>query len=319
MNSLIQIFAAPGVPLVALVVFLEQIGLPVPAMPALVIAGALARDGRLSAALLLFAAFVCTMVADAAWYAVGFRYGDRAIRLIGKVALSRETRTKTESMIGRFRAMTLLFAKFVPGLSVISVPLAGASRMPLRTFLLFDGAGALLWAGTGIALGAVFHREVERVLAALTFLSRGGVALVAAAAVVVVLWHLLQRRRVPQFVLKRISPDEIAARLSAEDAPHIFDARSIRTRHLDGRAVPGARALRLAALEEDLDDLSKNREIVVYSAGPSEETAMRVARVLHANGFRNVRLLDGGLDAWAAAGHPVQPLEAGSGTPARKG
>jgi membrane protein DedA with SNARE-associated domain/rhodanese-related sulfurtransferase len=308
MSSLIQFFAAPGVPLVALVVFLEQIGLPVPAMPMLIIAGALAREGRLSLGLLLLASFVCTMAADAAWYGVGRRYGDRALRLLSKLALPPDTRAKTEALVERFGAPALLVAKFVPGFSTLSVPLAGASRMPLGTFFLFDGAGTLIWAGGGMAVGALFHTQVARVLATLSLLSRGGVVLAAAAAVVYVLWRVVQRRRLAAFVLKHISPDEIAARLSTEDAPSIFDARSEATRHLDGRAVPGSRLLRLGALEEDLDGVPKDREIVLYCACPSEATAVRAGRVLRANGFANVRLLAGGLDAWAAAGHPVQRL-----------
>src|SRR5262245_50978195 len=158
MRELIQDY---GVLLVSLNVFVEQLGLPIPAVPTLLVAGALARDGEIRGSLLVLVAVCAAVAADCIWFAVGRRYGGAALRIVCKLSLSADACVRqTESLFTRLGARALLVAKFVPGLSAVSTPLAGASGMSIPKFLVFDTAGALLWAGGATLAGALLHRQI---------------------------------------------------------------------------------------------------------------------------------------------------------------
>lgn len=188
MPTLITLPVSGGIWLAACVVFLEQIGLPLPAMPTLILAGSFVGDGRMHGGLLVTAALAATLLADVAWFAAGRRFGERALRLVRRLAPGEVASTP----LARSRNWTILLGKFVPGLSMVSVPLAGASGMRLGTFLLLDVSGALLWSGSGILTGLLLHREVEAVLAFLAKLGR-----VWIAALLLALGVYLLRRFVP--------------------------------------------------------------------------------------------------------------------------
>jgi len=151
-------------------VFLEQLGLPVPAMPTLILAGALVRKGLIHGWSVLAASLLATLVADALWFAVGRRFGERALRLV-HILSPGAGGAWSKSVLKRVPQWMLLFAKFIPVISAISIPLAASSGMRFGTFLLLDAGGALLWAGSGILAGALFHRQVDTVL---TFVGRLG-------------------------------------------------------------------------------------------------------------------------------------------------
>jgi membrane protein DedA with SNARE-associated domain len=189
MPALTALPVAGSVWFAAFVVFLEQIGLPLPAMPILILAGSFVADGRIHGGLLVIAVLAATLLADVAWFAAGRRFGDRALRLLRRLMPGEVPST---SRLGRSRNCALLLGKFVPGVSMVSVPFAGASGMRFGTFLLLDLGGALLWSGSGILTGLLLHREVEAVLAFLAKLGRMWIA-----ALLVALCVYLLRRFVP--------------------------------------------------------------------------------------------------------------------------
>jgi len=94
----------------------------------------------------------------------------------------------------------------------------------------------------------------------------------------------------------------------------IIDVRSVTARALEPRQVPGAIAITLQQVDSHLQHLPRDREIVLYCTCPNEASAVHVARVLAAHGFKRVRPLFGGLDAWIAAGHPAEAISTGSAT-----
>lgn len=266
MEEVLRLLTAYGVPFVVLNVFLEQIGLPIPAVPTLVVAGALAREGKLPALPLVALPVLAALVADLAWFLFGRRHGGTALRLICKLSLSPDSCVRqTEALFTRLGLGALLVAKFVPGLSTVAPPLAGASGMAVATFLLLDAGGSLLWAGGALALGALFSRQVSEVLAALESLGGGAAALLAVALLLYVAWRAWERRRFTrEFTTTRIAPDELAARLAAGDPPSLWDVRSAAARARDGRSIPGARLLRMEAILEDFAGHPLDREIVLY-------------------------------------------------------
>jgi membrane protein DedA with SNARE-associated domain/rhodanese-related sulfurtransferase len=293
-----------GVAVVFLNLLLEQLGLPLPAYPALVVTGALSVDGRYGALSLLGAAVAACVVADLAWYAAGRRWGQRVLRTVCRVSISPDSCVRqTESLYARWGVASLLVAKFVPGFATVATALAGRMRVPLATFVAFDAVGATLYGGAGIALGRAFHGAVDEVLAVFESMGRIGGVLVLAALALFIAGKWWQRQRlIRELRMARITVPELERMLDDGETPVIIDVRPADHRAADG-TIPGAIAW---AFEGEAPDVERDVEVVVYCACPNEISAARVAQRLRAAGFTRVRPLLGGIDAWVAAGRPVQ-------------
>src|SRR5438128_7631317 len=164
MTALIHLVIHYGVPLVFLNVLLEQLGAPVPALPTLVIAGTLSRNGQMSSTAVMVVSVLASLLADGLWFALGRRYGYRVLRTLCRISLSPDSCVRdTESYFSRWGLRSLLFAKFIPGFSTVAPPLAGAMGSASWEFVIYDGIGAALWAGAGVACGRLFFRAVDRV------------------------------------------------------------------------------------------------------------------------------------------------------------
>ena len=266
MKELVALVLHHGTSLVFANVLLEQLGLPVPAVPTLVVAGALAADGRLSFPMLLLAAFLPTVAADSLWFLLGRRYGQRILKTLCRVSLSPDTCVRqTEGVFEKYGLASLLFAKFVPGYSTVAPPLAGAAGASLPRFLLFMSGGALLWAGLALALGLVFHRTVDRVLAALASLGGWAFFVLAGGLLLYILFKWYERRRFYRFLrMARIRAHDLRKLMDEGQAPVVVDVRSGGARQRDPRRIPGAVAIDLDDLDAQLATLPADREIVLY-------------------------------------------------------
>src|SRR3954470_10397659 len=164
-QDLVLLIGEYGVALVFANVLLEQIGLPVPAIPTLIVAGALGAEGTLYAPAVFGAAFVASMLGDLAWYVGGRVYGKRVMKLLCRISISPDSCvSQTEAQFERWGTGLLVFSKFVPALSTIAPPLAGAARLGWVRFSFFNGIGVTLWAGAGIGAGLLLHTQIERLL-----------------------------------------------------------------------------------------------------------------------------------------------------------
>jgi membrane protein DedA with SNARE-associated domain len=166
MAELIELVARYGVPLVFAWVLLEQLGLPLPAYPVLVVAGSLGAGGELSLGAAGAAAVLACLVADGVWFVGGRRYGARVLALLCRLSTSPGACERhSQAVFVRYGARALLVSKFIPGFATVASTLAGATEMRLRRFLLLDLAGTSLWVGSGLALGHAFAPTVLGVLA----------------------------------------------------------------------------------------------------------------------------------------------------------
>lgn len=311
-DQIVALLVQYGLLLVFLNVLIEQAGLPLPALPTLVVAGSLAAAGQLPLVGVLLAALAGCLLSDLAWYAAGRRYGAGVMRTLCRISLSPDSCVRqSELQFQRWRAPVLLVAKFVPGLSTVAPPLVGAMGLGTRRFLLFDALGSLLWAGLAVMLGFAFADGVQRALAA--FEQAGALALELLGALfagyILVKWW--QRRRLLIALrMARIEVDELAQALASSQPPLVFDVRAAGSRALDDRSIPGALAFDPSALDTLLAGVPRERELVLYCNCPNEVSAAKAARLLIGQGYRRVRPLRGGLDGWAAAGHAVGRLPA---------
>jgi membrane protein DedA with SNARE-associated domain len=268
MQELIADLIRHGPLIVFVNVFLEQIGAPVPALPTLIVAGALAAQGQMSLPALLGAALVASMAADTAWFLLGRWQGHRVLKTVCRLSLSPDSCVRgTEDLFERAGMPSLLYAKFIPGYSTVAPPLAGAMGNTLGSFLFWDGFGSLLWLGSGVLLGAIFHRAIDRVVDYMETLGFWALVVLAAGLALVIAAKWWQRKRVMKLLhLARISPDDLKRMMDAGEAPTIVDVRNRTASLHDPRRIPGALHMTFDEIDEKLAELPRDREIILYCA-----------------------------------------------------
>jgi membrane protein DedA with SNARE-associated domain/rhodanese-related sulfurtransferase len=303
-----QLIAEYGLALVFINVLVEQVGLPVPAVPTLIVAGALAAAGRISAAAVFGVAVLACYIGDGLWFAGGRIYGRRVMSLLCRISLSPDSCVRqSEYHFERWGKAALVISKFVPGLSTVTPPLAGAMGMGWPSFVVLNGIGIALWAGLPIGAGMLFHDEVGRVIAWLEGYGTAAVLLVGALLAAYVAFKWWERRRFYRALrLARITVEELRSLIEGGKQPVVVDVRSEVARRADARFIPGALAMDAAEVEARLRQLPKDRDLVFYCTCPNEASAAQVAKKLIELGYTRVRPLAGGLDAWLAAGHEVE-------------
>jgi membrane protein DedA with SNARE-associated domain/rhodanese-related sulfurtransferase len=310
-----RLVAEYGLALVFANVLLEQVGLPIPAIPTLVVAGALAAEGKFSSFAIFGTAFVACMVGDVLWYLAGRRYGRRVMALLCRLSLSPDSCVRqTEVRFGRWGGLTLVLSKFIPGLSTIAPPLAGAMRLGWPSFLLLNGLGVVIWAGVAIGAGMLFHTGINELITRLQdigALALEAIALLFAGYVALKWWE--RRRFYKMLRIARIGVRDLRALIDGGKRPVIVDVRSRGSRDLDRRFIPGALAMDIAEVDARLEELPTDREIIFYCTCPNEASAAQVAKKLIALGYTRVRPLHGGLDAWIDAGYEVEERTAANG------
>lgn len=301
MPALIALLHTYGLWIVFVNVLLEQAGVPVPAYPVLIVAGALAANHELNLAACLAVAMLACLITDLGWYGAGRRYGKRILALLCKVSISPDyCVSRTEDIFSRWGVKSLLVAKFIPGFNTIAPPLSGTLNIPRGIFIPFSMAGALLWAGTGLAIGVAFHSSIDAILILLG--TMGEVALVAIGLMLglfLLLKYRERRRFLHELRMARISVTELRELMDGGLDPVVIDARSVMAR-LMTPPIPGAILFAHDDHAEAFEALPREQPIVVYCSCPNEASAAAVARRLVARGFKQVRPLVGGLDAWNA-------------------
>ena len=307
MSHLIELLQQYGLGFVFLNVLALQAGLPLPAYPTLIVAGALAAAGGTPVYQLVGVGVAGALIADTGWYVAGRRFGMRILSTLCRVSLSQDTCVRqTESIFQRFGPSSMLFAKFVPGFASVATALAGAIRLNYFKFVAFDAVGAALWVGLGVGLGYLFRDAIGEVMAKLASLGQYGLMLVVAGFA---LWILIKwyHRHVfaKQLRMDRVTVDELRNLLDEKKVQALVDVRSPLTQAATGR-IPGARAIDMKKIGEGFEGVPVEGEVIVYCACPNEATAVKVAERLRKVGFKRIRPLLGGIDAWIEAGHEVE-------------
>ncbi len=299
-----------GLSLVFFNVLLEQLGLPVPAIPTLIVAGALAADGRIPAASLCALALTACVIGDAVWYVAGRRYGGRVLKLLCRISLTPDICvSQTQNSFERWGGGALVVAKFVPGLSMIAPPLAGATGMKLLRFVALTTLGSALWIGAALLAGMLLKSQIAPLLPRLRGVGSEVLVILVVLLSAYVAFKYWERRRFRAALdMARISVHDLHALLDSGTAPVVIDVRSSTAQVLEQRRIPGALHVPVQEVGRHIGALPRDREIVFYCTCPNEASAAQAARVLMNHGFRRVRPLYGGLDAWIAAGYAVEDV-----------
>ena len=296
-----------GLLVVFLDVLLAEAGLPLPAFPILITAAALMIESRHQVPEIILAGVSGSLIADLAWYWSGKRYGRRVLGLLCKMSLSPDFCVRqTETVFLKVGPWSLLFTKFFPGLSTISVAMAGVTKMLLPTFVLLNGIGALLFVSVAVVIGVIFQDAITDVLFILADIGKFGVLFVAAVLSLYFLARCWRRQAfIRQLNVARITVDELRGLINEGHKPVILDVRPKEIREQEG-IIPGA----IPARPEDMGTLvmtfSHDLEIIVYCACPNEASAAIAAMHLKQAGFKKIRPLLGGIDAWVQAGQSLE-------------
>lgn len=301
MRALIELLIQHDFLLIFLVTLAARIGAPLPAAPLLVVAGGLAAAGRLSGVSLVVSAVLANVLGDALWFVAGRIHGHRVLRLLCRVSLSPDVCVRqSESLIARWGGSSLLAAKFLPGISVVAAPMAGALGMGWRRFIAYDAVAGLVWTLCFLGLGLVFSDQIQDVLDVLANAGKWAVVTLGILLAVVVAWRWWRRRSMArqQGEIERISVEDAAALLDQDMTPVFIDVRSDTGRAADPRSLPQALHIPLARLASKAEELPKDRLLVLYCNCPNEISAVTGARQLQDRGHARVLALEGGLDAW---------------------
>ena len=266
MNDTLQFLLRHGYAVLFLSVLAEQIGLPLPAMPFILAAGALAHSGQMSFTAAVALAVVASLLADLLWYQIGRVRGLRVLHFLCRISLEPDYCVRrTENLFVRHGPKTLLVAKLVPGVSAVATPLAGINGLALHRFLLYDTGGALLWILPFALLGYLFSNQLEQVVAYSARFGSVAVLVVIGALAAYIAWKYYQRRRFLRSLrIARITPEELKQLIDHGDGVFIVDLRHAIDHEAEPRTIPGALRLPAEEFEQRGDEIPKDRELVLF-------------------------------------------------------
>jgi membrane protein DedA with SNARE-associated domain/rhodanese-related sulfurtransferase len=288
-----------------------QLGIPLPATPVLLAAGALSAEHELSFGLALLSGLGASLVADSAWFLVGRRYGRAVLGLLCKMSIEPTTCVrKTQDSYGRHHGSTLLIAKFVPGLSLLASPVAAQRGMSYGSFLLFDGAGAILWVGILLAAGRTFGVLLLRDPRLLDWAGKFSGALLVLGVLGFLIGRIVRRRMILNKMIKaRLEPHELKSWLDAGEEVFIVDLRHPLELRDEPFMLPGALHIAMDKLIERNQEIPRDRDIVVYcDCRPSDATAVATATKMQKLGIDRVRPLRGGYSEWKRLGYQMEAV-----------
>lgn len=294
-----------GLLAVFLNVLLEQGGVPLPSWPLLIVAGALTISGTGIVPTVLAAA-AASVVADAGWYIAGRQWGRKVLATLCRISLSPDSCVQqTESVFGRIGPRALLFVKFLPGLGMVTVAMAGITGLTLPVFFVLDALGGLAFVAFPVLLGRIFHDAVDSILITLERLGTyGGVLLIGLIALYIAIRWIKRWNFVRQLRMDRITVAELAEMIHDGTNPVILDVRPADARLRDG-IIPGARFAHPSDIDAVMTKYPHDAQIVIYCACPNEASAAVAAQHLKRAGYRTIRPLLGGIEAWSKAGYPI--------------
>jgi len=308
MNETLDFLVRHGTAVLFAAVFVEQMGLPLPAAPWLLAAGALAGTGKMHWFVALSAAAFGSVLADMIWFYLGRHGGHRVLSLLCRISLEPDSCVRrTQDLFTRYGMRGVVGAKFIPGLSTLAPPLAGSSGVSTPRFLFFDGLGSLLYGGFFILVGVLFSHQLEQIIDALAGLGHSALGVVIGSTALYIGYKYFKRYRLlNELRMARITVDELHQKQEAGENPIILDLRSHVELERNPSLIRGALHMTMDEVQLRQQEIPRDRDIILYCSCPNEVSSARVALLLHRKGILRVRPLLGGIDAWRERNYPTE-------------
>ncbi len=268
MNDLLPMMARHGYALTFALLFAEAIGFPIPAAIALVVAGAAIASHALWGPGVVISAAVALLVGDAAQYWLGRTAGWALLGFLCRLSMNPETciLRSAESFYKRGK-ITLVIAKFIPGLNTMAAPLAGSMKMRFGQFLRLDIVGALLYSASYLTIGFLSRDILVKVLKSIHEAGQVMEVVLLAVIVVYAIYRVANVFKYRKYaVVPRVQVQELAARLAAEDGNRvqIIDVRSHGYYDVGSERILGSIRIEPNNLEEEVKNLPKDKDLYLY-------------------------------------------------------
>ena len=266
MTEFLQFLIDHGYTVIFIWVALDQAGLPLPALPLLLAAGALAGMGELSVPLILLVCALASVPIDLFWFWLGRLRGVRVLHLLCILSLEPDYCVRdTEELFRKLGPISVLLAKFVPGLQTLAPPMSGLTGMNMFTFFVLDLAGTLIWAASFVLLGYFFHTELEQMAARIA--DAGLVAGLVIAAVILIYFSykvITRQRFLRSLRMRRLTAEEVKARLDQGEDFHIMDLRHDYDFKALPHLLPGAVRVPMESIDRHNRRIPRDSDIVLY-------------------------------------------------------
>ncbi len=310
MDDVTQFLIRYGELVLFVVVLAEQVGLPIPAVPVLLAAGALAGAGKMNLPLVISLTLVACLLGDLLWYYLGRYRGARVLGLLCRISLEPDSCVRrTQDFFVRYGTKSLLIAKFLPGLSTVTPALAGLFKVGIWQFLFYNGLGALLWTLAFSIPGYLFSDLIERMAIYVERFGSSALVLGVAALALYIMYKYVNRiRLLRELRIARITVDELKQLMDAGCEVMIVDLRRPGDLLADPYTIPGALQIAVEELEARHHEIPRDRDVILYCACPNEITSAQMAVLLKRRGIKRVRPLAGGVEGWRASNYPLTEL-----------
>jgi membrane protein DedA with SNARE-associated domain/rhodanese-related sulfurtransferase len=295
---------------VFLAVLAEQIGLPIPAIPVLLAAGAVAGDGQAYMTVLTSLSVTACLLGDMLWFELGRHRGRQALSLLCRISLEPDACVrKTETFFTRHGLRALILAKFIPGLSTLAPALAGLFKVTIGRFFLYNGLGALLWSLSFLLLGYVLSDQISWLGEQAARFGKTAATILAVVLVGYVLYKYVHRQKLlRELRVARITPAELKQFMDDGHPSVVVDLRDALDHVADPYTIPGALQISPEQLEQRHQDIPRDRDVILFCACPNEATAAKTALMLMRRGITRIRPLLGGIDGWRELDYPLEKV-----------
>ena len=262
----VQLLGQYSVVILPALVVAEQIGIPLPAVPALLAVGALAANGHASIPLAIGAIAVVALPVDLLWYELGRRRGASVLSNLCRLTLEPDSCVRsTQNLFIRYGVKAMLVSKFLPGLTTVMPPLSGIFAVSRWKFACYEVIGVILWAGFWTGLGYVFSDAIEVVARRAAGLGRTLGAVVAIALAAYIVFKYVRRRLfLRRLRIARITAPALKKKLDAGDDVLILDFRTPLDVLAAPYVIPGSRWITTDRLDEHVSKISHDQDLVVY-------------------------------------------------------
>lgn len=298
-----------GAAVVFLNVLLTRLGVPVPAVPVLLLAGTAIANGHLSFWHVLTAALAAALIGDGVWFTAGRMLGRRLIHALARLSAAVEKRVrKARALFVHFGPAIVSVSKFIPGLAIITPPLMGTTRVGVVIFFAWDAVGIVAWATFWLLGGAIFERQLSLLIHEVRAHGWTIIDVLTAIAASYLVFRFVQRWRLQRpLSLAAISSEQVDAMMRPDKPPVVLDARPEQMKRQTPQPIPGALPLDVHS-PATVDAALLARDVVVYCICADDVTARTLSQQMRDKGFTRIRALRGGLDAWERRGYSVEPL-----------
>lgn len=268
MNGLLSLLARHGYAVTFWMLLAEALGFPLPAAIALVGAGAAIASHTLVGTRVVIVAMIALLIGDTFQFWLGRYTGWGLLAFLCRLSMNPETciLRSAESFYKRGK-VTIVIAKFIPGINTMAAPLAGSMKMRYSQFFYLDFAGSLLYMLSYLTVGYLSRDFLAAILNSFYAAGRVMEAVLIVAVIAYAGYRIVQFRKFKIYdVVPRVQVADLSARLAAgeRDKLLIVDVRSHGYYDIGAERIHGSIRIEPNNLDEEVKDLPKDKDIYLY-------------------------------------------------------